>query len=159
MCCWRCLEMGIRVTILWLLHVGVNLDLSYRSRVEIKIFRDVIPCSWVERYQRFEGICCSHLKRRRLTIRWYLSATLQGFTSQKAVVLILTTVRTWDLLHTWSVRKQSDEWIPKPQYRWSNRRIITLYNPELRSLFSSHNDTGFSRWRRISWAGQVCTKS
>jgi hypothetical protein len=64
------------------------------QNIKIMALRGVTPYSLVERYQRFEGICCLHLKERWYwqkvpSSRWYRSTKLHGATHLKIVILIL----------------------------------------------------------------------
>jgi hypothetical protein len=63
--------------------------LSTQLYFRMWLFWDVAPCSLVEFYQCFKGVCCLH----------QTSTRLHGTTSQKTIIFILASMRTWNLIN------------------------------------------------------------
>lgn len=47
-------------------HSSLERNMPFISSTKITVFRNVMPCSLVEKYQRFEGTYCFHVQDRRV---------------------------------------------------------------------------------------------
>jgi hypothetical protein len=115
--CWHCVEVGhiaefksLKLEVVCCYETSATQPLLVHrastketgSTLKMTAFWHVALCSLVELDQRFRGANCLHSfscwRRQYTPLKcWSASTRLQGATSQKAVIIMVATVRTWNL--------------------------------------------------------------